>query len=551
MPNGPCALRGEVGGERGQAATLILFTPHWRLKILSAAHAFSACWYREFPGIKHGARISKTTSLCSCFSNLEDRSERALLFARVCSLPPILMAEDRAQKALVKRLNLCLKRPENLVCADCPMRLPRWASVNLGIFVCTNCSGIHRSLGVHISFVRSTQLDRWSEVQVVKLERMGNHRANLFWEANLPRAAKPMSSDLPVVEKFIRKKYERKEFADRNAPGPVPGDGNGDGASSVAQTLAPAQFVVPAAVAHTAPAATANEGLFDMLNVAAPSAGAVFDAFGAAPAGDGFGDFASAAVAPTNGNGGFANFAEAPPVQAASVNGNFASFGAAPAPAAPAAAPAVDEGWGAFSDAAPAQPAPLAEISKNDILSMFDTPGSQSMMGGAHQMSAPTQPQYGQTAPAQYGQFGNGSGMGGGMMGGNGIMPTMQQGMGMGTMGMGGQVPAPQIFGAQQGMCMPGMQPHMMQNMAMGGVYPGMAPQQQFGMSPQQPFGMGGQMPMGGNPGMYMGGNPGAGPTMGAGALDDGFFSQGGAVVRKEPEKVKTAHHPAFDQFGL
>jgi hypothetical protein len=43
---------------------------------------------------------------------------------------------------------------------------PRWASWNLGIFVCIRCAGIHRNLGVHISKVKSVNLDSWTPVQV-------------------------------------------------------------------------------------------------------------------------------------------------------------------------------------------------------------------------------------------------------------------------------------------------------------------------------------------------------------------------------------------------
>lgn len=39
---------------------------------------------------------------------------------------------------------------------------PEWASINLGMFVCIDCSGIHRSLGAHVSKVKSIRLDDWS-----------------------------------------------------------------------------------------------------------------------------------------------------------------------------------------------------------------------------------------------------------------------------------------------------------------------------------------------------------------------------------------------------
>lgn len=79
-----------------------------------------------------------------------------------------------------------LKVPGNERCADCDEVNPEWASINLGIFVCVNCSGIHRNLGVHISQVRSLILDTWEEEQVAFMAANGNAKVNAVLENCLP-----------------------------------------------------------------------------------------------------------------------------------------------------------------------------------------------------------------------------------------------------------------------------------------------------------------------------------------------------------------------------
>ncbi|KAI3809960.1 hypothetical protein L1987_19565 [Smallanthus sonchifolius] len=106
-----------------------------------------------------------------------------------------------------KILEGLLKLPENRECADCKTKGPRWASVNLGIFICMQCSGIHRSLGVHISKVRSATLDTWLPEQVAFIQSMGNEKSNSYWEAELPP-----NYDRVGIENFIRAKYEEKRW---------------------------------------------------------------------------------------------------------------------------------------------------------------------------------------------------------------------------------------------------------------------------------------------------------------------------------------------------
>ncbi|XP_046713364.1 arf-GAP with coiled-coil, ANK repeat and PH domain-containing protein 2-like isoform X2 [Silurus meridionalis] len=103
----------------------------------------------------------------------------------------------------------------NNTCCDCGQPDPKWASINLGITLCIQCSGIHRSLGVHFSKVRSLTLDTW-EPELLKLMcELGNGVINRIYEARTEelRARKPQPGDSRQdVESYIRAKYVNRRF---------------------------------------------------------------------------------------------------------------------------------------------------------------------------------------------------------------------------------------------------------------------------------------------------------------------------------------------------
>ncbi|KAJ1984809.1 Gtpase activating protein [Dimargaris verticillata] len=123
--------------------------------------------------------------------------------------------KKRMQEKHEKILVALTKEPANSVCADCNQPGPRWASWNLGVFLCIRCSGFHRKMGTHISRVKSISLDVWTPEQIESIQAKGNAVSNARYNPHAD--LHPPPSGDREMEQYIRNKYERKLFMNQSA----------------------------------------------------------------------------------------------------------------------------------------------------------------------------------------------------------------------------------------------------------------------------------------------------------------------------------------------
>lgn len=104
---------------------------------------------------------------------------------------------------------------KNSICVDCGLQESvEWISLNHLVCFCVKCASCHRSLGSHISVVRSLRLDKFEGELHILLRYVNNARANKVLEAVQSLSKPDPSASHEQRMEFIKEKYLEKLYRD-------------------------------------------------------------------------------------------------------------------------------------------------------------------------------------------------------------------------------------------------------------------------------------------------------------------------------------------------
>ncbi|KAI0889048.1 ArfGap-domain-containing protein [Annulohypoxylon maeteangense] len=105
--------------------------------------------------------------------------------------------ETRSKLLAIQKTN------NNNICCDCNAPNPQWASPKFGVFICLSCAGVHRGLGVHISFVRSVTMDAFKQAEIERMRLGGNQGWRSFFEQHEDTKMRGLSwDDATIAERY-------------------------------------------------------------------------------------------------------------------------------------------------------------------------------------------------------------------------------------------------------------------------------------------------------------------------------------------------------------
>lgn len=175
------------------------------------------------------AAIAAAAAALSGADNAAARRQLALLYQKL-PVDERRYVSEADRDEIFRRL-----RKDNRMCFDCSSRNPTWISLTHAIYVCLTCSGKHRRLGTHLSFVRSTEMDKIYPEQLFRMELGGNRRAHDFLRQHGADLSQPLDYHGKLAGKH-RQMLDRLVTSEMHSIGWV--TGNQQEASGTVQQMA-------------------------------------------------------------------------------------------------------------------------------------------------------------------------------------------------------------------------------------------------------------------------------------------------------------------------